>query len=95
MADDQQSPNEKEGKLNQLPLSKIKTIMKSSPDLVNVSQDSVFLITKATVSETERVNTSEFGKHVYGGKFGPRLFDFYCLSKFVLLFGLGVLMYHS
>ncbi|XP_031550853.1 chromatin accessibility complex protein 1-like [Actinia tenebrosa] len=48
MADEQQSPSEKDGKLNQLPLSKIKTIMKSSPDLVNVSQDSVFLITKAT-----------------------------------------------
>jgi hypothetical protein len=49
MADEHASPGEREGKLNQLPLSKIKTIMKSSPDLVNVSQDSVFLITKATV----------------------------------------------
>ena len=38
------------GKLTQLPVARIKTIMKSSPDLPNFSQDSVFLITKATVS---------------------------------------------
>lgn len=50
MADDQ-AASEKEGKLNQLSLSKIKTIMRSSPDLANVSQESVFLITRATVSD--------------------------------------------
>lgn len=37
------------GKLTQLPVARIKTIMKSSPDLPSISQDSVFLITKATV----------------------------------------------
>ncbi|XP_020619391.1 chromatin accessibility complex protein 1-like isoform X2 [Orbicella faveolata] len=36
------------GKLTQLPVARIKTIMKSSPDLPSFSQDSVFLITKAT-----------------------------------------------
>ena len=39
------------GKLTQLPVARIKTIMKSSPDLPSFSQDSVFLITKATVSD--------------------------------------------
>ena len=38
------------GKLTQLPVARIKTIMKSSPDLPHVSQESVFIITKATVS---------------------------------------------
>ncbi|KAL9961494.1 hypothetical protein ACROYT_G030445 [Oculina patagonica] len=36
------------GKLTQLPVARIKTIMKSSPDLPSFSQDSVFLVTKAT-----------------------------------------------
>ncbi|XP_013404135.1 chromatin accessibility complex protein 1-like [Lingula anatina] len=31
-----------------LPLSRIKTIMKSSPDVSNISQDCLFLIAKAT-----------------------------------------------
>jgi len=31
-----------------LPLAKVRTIMKSSPDVENVSQESLFLITKAT-----------------------------------------------
>ena len=38
------------GKLTQLPVARIKTIMKSSPDLPHFSQESVFLVTKATVS---------------------------------------------
>ncbi|KDR15621.1 uncharacterized protein LOC110833430 [Zootermopsis nevadensis] len=33
---------------NELSLSRVKTIMKSSPDAENVSQESVFLVTKAT-----------------------------------------------
>ncbi|XP_069692850.1 uncharacterized protein [Periplaneta americana] len=33
---------------NELSLSRVKTIMKSSPDVENVSQESVFLVTKAT-----------------------------------------------
>ena len=32
-----------------LPMTRVKTIMKSSPDVDNVSQESLFLITKATV----------------------------------------------
>jgi len=31
-----------------LPLAKVKTIMKSSPDVENIGQESLFLITKAT-----------------------------------------------
>lgn len=33
-----------------LPVSRVKTIMKSSPDVSTISQESLFLITKATVS---------------------------------------------
>ncbi|XP_022788158.1 chromatin accessibility complex protein 1-like isoform X2 [Stylophora pistillata] len=36
------------GKATQLPVARVKTIMKSSPDQPLFSQDSVFLITKAT-----------------------------------------------
>ncbi|XP_059480365.1 chromatin accessibility complex protein 1 [Neocloeon triangulifer] len=32
----------------QLPISRIRTIMKSSPDVESIGQDSLFLITKAT-----------------------------------------------
>ncbi|KXJ08902.1 chromatin accessibility complex protein 1 [Exaiptasia diaphana] len=45
---EEQGASEREGKLTQISLSKIKTIMRSSPDLANTSQDSVFLITRAT-----------------------------------------------
>lgn len=44
------SPDSGAGKLTQLPVARIKTIMKSSPDLPHFSQESVFLVTKATVS---------------------------------------------
>ena len=33
-----------------LPISRIKTIMKSSPDVLNISQASLVLITKSTVN---------------------------------------------
>lgn len=33
----------------QLPISRIRTIMKSSPDVENIGQDSLFLIAKAAV----------------------------------------------
>ncbi|XP_068705415.1 chromatin accessibility complex protein 1-like [Montipora capricornis] len=36
------------GKLTHLPVARIKMIMKSSPDLPHCSQESVFLVTKAT-----------------------------------------------
>jgi len=45
--DDKKSGNLQE-KLLQLPVSRIKTIMKSSPELGNVSPESYFLITRAT-----------------------------------------------
>lgn len=44
-----ESPNQKQ-RFIRLPLSRIKTIMKLDPDCVLVSQDSAFLVTKATVS---------------------------------------------
>lgn len=37
-----------QNRLLQLPMSRIRTIMKSSPELGNVSQEAYFLITKAT-----------------------------------------------
>lgn len=43
-----ESPNQKQ-RLIRLPLSRIKTIMKWDPDCGLISQDSAFLITKATV----------------------------------------------
>ena len=33
-----------------LPLARVKTIMKSSPEVENVNQESLFLVTRATVS---------------------------------------------
>lgn len=44
-----ESPNQKH-RFIRLPLSRIKTIMKVDPDCALVSQDSAFLVTKATVS---------------------------------------------
>ncbi|GFY69256.1 chromatin accessibility complex protein 1 [Trichonephila inaurata madagascariensis] len=40
--------NDKQSKLAILPLSRIKMIMKSSPEVGNISPDSCFLVTKAT-----------------------------------------------
>ena len=50
MAEKISSSDSGAGKLTQLPVARIKTIMKSSPDLPHFSQESVFLVTKATVS---------------------------------------------
>ena len=47
---DQHANGDSSGKLTKFPIARIKTIMRSSPDLSNVSQESVFMITKATVS---------------------------------------------
>lgn len=41
---------EGEGKLVNLPLARIKTIMKSSPDMSHAGQESIFMVAKATVS---------------------------------------------
>ena len=42
------SPPSKNAKDVSLPMTRVKTIMKSSPDVETVSQESLFLITKAT-----------------------------------------------
>lgn len=34
----------------QLPISRIRTIMKSSPDVENIGQGALYLVTRATVS---------------------------------------------
>lgn len=50
MADDSPSKSSgAAGKLLQLPLARIKMIMRSSPDLGNVSTEGYFLIAKAAV----------------------------------------------
>ena len=36
-----------------LPLSRVKTIMKSSPEVSNIGQDSLFMIAKSAVSKSE------------------------------------------
>ena len=36
-----------------LPLSRVKTIMKSSPEVSNIGQDSLLLIAKSAVSQTK------------------------------------------
>ena len=41
-----------EKKLVSLPLARIKTIMKSSPDITNAGQESIFMVAKATVSKS-------------------------------------------
>ena len=46
MADKQEG----EAKLVSLPLARVKTIMKSSPDMSHIGQESIFTVTKATVS---------------------------------------------
>lgn len=37
-------------KYTQLPISRVKTIMKSSPQVENISNESIHLVAKATVS---------------------------------------------
>lgn len=41
------------GKELQLPVSRVRTIMKSSPDVENIGQDALHLVTKATVSSLD------------------------------------------
>ena len=43
---------EGEKKLINLPLARIKTIMRSSPDMSHAGQESIFMVAKATVSES-------------------------------------------
>ena len=46
--DSQDEKTQPQNKLLQLPTTRIKTIMKSSPDLGNVSQEALFLISRST-----------------------------------------------
>lgn len=46
---EKESPNQRQ-KFLRLPLARIKTMMKKDPDCGLLSQDAVFLVTKATVS---------------------------------------------
>lgn len=46
--DTDSKPEVGESKVVTLPMSRVKTIMKSSPDVSNISQESLFLIAKAT-----------------------------------------------
>lgn len=39
-----------------LPISRVRLIMKSSPDVSSINQDALFLTTKATVSRTSLIN---------------------------------------
>ena len=48
---DDDSPSKSSGKLLQLPLTRIKMIMRSSPDLGSVSTEGYFLIARAAVSK--------------------------------------------
>ena len=46
LEDKTKSPSQ--NRLLQLPLARVKTIMKTSPDLLNVSQETYYLVTRAT-----------------------------------------------
>ena len=41
----------------ELPISRVKTIMKSSPEVSSIAQESLFLIVKATVSLPSKYNS--------------------------------------
>ena len=50
------SPNSSGGSNRQqlnpiIPMSRVKTIMKSSPDIVNINPDTLYIVCKATVSQ--------------------------------------------
>ena len=47
-ADDKTETKSNNNRLLQLPITRVKTIMKSSPELGNMSQEAYFLITRAT-----------------------------------------------
>ena len=49
---------EKPNRITKFPMTRIKTIMKTDPDVTLASQESVVLISKATVSNSTRTRTS-------------------------------------
>ena len=65
-------------KLLQLPVSRIKTIMKSSPELGNVSPESYFLITRAT-----ELFVKYLAKKAYESTNNIRIVEYKALSKLV------------
>ena len=58
--DTEDEKSQTQNKLLQLPLSRVKTIMKSSPDLGNVSQEALFLICRATELFVQHVATETY-----------------------------------
>ena len=76
-----------------LPLARVKTIMKSSPEVENVNQESLFLVTRATVSfyksqcrrqfvrdKNTQKNASNFAIFIEKEK-PPCFFSFFISSK--------------
>jgi len=54
-----------QNRLAKLPLSRIKTLMKADPDVSLASQESVFIIAKATVRPTHTHTQSELMSHSF------------------------------
>ena len=71
-----------------LPQSRVKTIMKSSPDVEAVSQESLFLITKATVNKRIKIALVlyfyQFYFFVHEGSFLPMVWYVLNLAAQVL-----------
>ena len=81
-----------------LPLARVKTIMKSSPEVENVNQESLFLVTRATVSfyksqfrkrqfvrdKNAQKNASNFAIFIEKEK-PPCFFSFFISSKSTFL----------
>ena len=81
-----------------LPLARVKTIMKSSPEVENVNQESLFLVTRATVSfyksqfrkrqfvrdKNTQKNASNFATFIEKEK-APCFFSFFISSKSTFL----------
>lgn len=61
--DDQTSGNKKN---ISLPISRVRLIMKSSPDVSNINQDALFLTTKATVSLMLKLPWANVSTHSRG-----------------------------
>ncbi|XP_057309235.1 chromatin accessibility complex protein 1-like [Hydractinia symbiolongicarpus] len=65
-------------KLLQLPMARVKTIMRSSPDLGNVSQEGYYMITKAT-----ELFVQYLAQKAYAGAQKENFVDYNSLSKLV------------
>ncbi|XP_004209074.1 chromatin accessibility complex protein 1 isoform X1 [Hydra vulgaris] len=67
-----------QNRLLQLPLARVKTIMKTSPDLLNVSQEAYFLVTRATELFVEYI-----AKEVHKVSADKKKLDYKLLSEIV------------